>query len=123
MFRCTKRPYPTVKVRDGTKVALVSFVRGGVLDPKEAARRIGVRLEALMETLRSRPEYGVTIVEEGETDPSEAAASPPLAGEEGVDTTSAPSSPLACPHCGREDFKGRPGLARHISAMHPETAQ
>lgn len=123
MFRCTKRPYPTVKVRDGTKVALVSFVRGGVLDPSEAAPRIGVRLEALVETLRSRPEYGVTILEEGETDPSEGAASPPSADEEGADGMSAPSSPLACPHCGREDFRGRRGLARHISAMHPEAAE
>ena len=123
MFRCTKRPYPTVKVRDGTKVALVSFVRGGVLDPKEAAPRIGVRVEALVETLRSRPEYGVTIVEERETDPSEAAASPPPTAEEGAAEGPAPSSPLACPHCGREDFKGRRGLARHISAMHPEAEQ
>lgn len=123
MFRCTQRPYPTVRVRDGTKVALVSFVRGGVLDPSEAAPRIGVRAEALLATLRSLPEYGVTIFEEGAQDSCQAAATPPPAAEEGAAQGPAPSSPLACPHCGREDFKGRRGLARHISAMHPEAAR
>jgi len=60
-FRCLVRPWPTIQVG----YRLLSFARGGVVDSREAAPRLGVTMEAVEEAVRALPAFEEgTIVEE-----------------------------------------------------------